>query len=421
MDNVLAIKILNYSRNALLVNMPFLSKALFSFKFEESIDINFASDGYYIYYNPKYVIEEYKKDDNYITHALLHLLLHFLFHHNIVSDGINYKIWNLACDIAIENTINNLKINVDTVYKNEADTIIKEISKETNYLNAEKIYRYYSNMNLSDEQIDEIRFNFFYDEHGIWYQRGKANKEVKNWDELSKQIQTNLETFNKDNSSYLTESLKEINRNKMSLRYFLEKFYANEEILKESKENIDLILYQYSLGMYKDVAIVENEEFKEEKKINDLVIAIDTSGSVKGDIVKSFIDYTVSLLDKKNDFSAFTNLYIIQCDDKVQDVIKINSKEGFNKYISNIELKGFGETDFRPVFEYIDSLIESKEVKNLKGLIYFTDGKGIFPKYPTPYKTAFIIHNERYNSIEVPPWAMKIELIDDDIKDGKFD
>jgi len=420
MSNELALKILNYSRNALLVNMPFLSKALFSFKFEESNEINLTSDGYYIYYNPKYIIEEYRKDDKYITHALLHLLLHFLFHHNVVNNGINYKLWNLATDIAVENTINNLKIDVETVYKSNADKVLDELKSKTNYLNAETIYRYYSSLNIQDEEIDRIRFDFFYDEHGIWYNSGKVSKEVRNWDELSKQIQTNLETFNLNNASYLTESLKEVNRNKVSLRYFLEKFYADEEILKESKENIDLILYQYSLGMYKDVAIVENEEFKEEKKINDLVIAIDTSGSVKGDIVKSFIDYTVSLLDKKDDFSAFTNLYIIECDDKVEEVIKINTKEDFSNFIANIELKGFGETDFRPVFEYVNSLIESKEIKNLKGLLYFTDGKGIFPKYPTTYKTAFIIHNERYNDIEVPPWAMKIELIDQDIKDGKF-
>lgn len=421
MTNELALKILNYSRNALLVNMPFLSKALFSFKFLETEDVNFSSDGYYIYYNPEYVINEYKKDDKFISHSLLHLLLHFLFHHNVVSNRINHKLWNLACDIAIEDIINNLKIDVETIYKTNADLFINDLKTKMKYLNVESIYRYFSNLNIDDNEINKIRYDFFYDEHGAWYNTGKVKKEIKNWDELSKQIQTNLETFNLNNSSYLTQSLKEVNRNKVSLRYFLQKFYAEEEILKESKDNIDLILFKYSLDLYKDIAIVENEEFKEEKKINDLVIAIDTSGSVKGDIVKSFIDYTVSLLDTKDDFSAFTNLYIIECDDRIQEVIKINNKDDFNSFIKNLELKGFGETDFRPVFEYVNNLIDNKEIKNLKGLLYFTDGKGIFPRVPTSYKTAFIIHNERYNDIKVPSWTMKLELIDDDIKDGKFD
>ncbi len=33
--------------------------------------------------------------------------------------------------------------------------------------------------------------------------------------------------------------------------------------------------------------------------------------------------------------------------------------------------KGFGGTDFRPVFEYVNDLIMKREIKSLKGLIYF--------------------------------------------------
>ena len=47
--------------------------------------------------------------------------------------------------------------------------------------------------------------------------------------------------------------------------------------------------------------------------------------------------------------------------------------------METLELAGQGGTDFRPVFAYIQKLQENKELTGLKGLLYFTDGQGIFP------------------------------------------
>ena len=58
-----------------------------------------------------------------------------------------------------------------------------------------------------------------------------------------------------------------------------------------------------------------------------------------------------------------------------------------------------------------------KEFTNLKGLIYFTDGFGIFPEKQPDYKTAFIYINEGYENPEVPAWAIKLILEPGDIKD----
>ena len=82
-----------------------------------------------------------------------------------------------------------------------------------------------------------------------------------------------------------------------------------------------------------------------------------------------------------------------------------------------MKLHGFGGTDFRPVFRYVDKLIKDKEFTNLKGLIYFTDGFGIFPEKQPDYKTAFIYINEGYENPEVPAWAIKLILEPGDIKD----
>ena len=72
-------------------------------------------------------------------------------------------------------------------------------------------------------------------------------------------------------------------------------------------------------------------------------------------------------------------------------------------------LKGFGGTDFRPVFAHIEHMIEKGEIRRLEGLLYFTDGYGVFPAKPPTYKTAFIFLNQEEN-VKVPAWAMKVYI-----------
>ena len=63
--------------------------------------------------------------------------------------------------------------------------------------------------------------------------------------------------------------------------------------------------------------------------------------------------------------------------------------------MDHFEVKGFGGTDFRPVFDYTRSLMDEGVFQNLKGLIYFTDGYGEFPKTKPPFDTAFVFMGKR--------------------------
>ena len=73
-------------------------------------------------------------------------------------------------------------------------------------------------------------------------------------------------------------------------------------------------------------------------------------------------------------------------------------------------------TDFRPVFTYVDKLIEQREFENLKGLIYFTDGYGTYPSRKPNYDTAFVFLDEDYvETPDVPAWAIKLVLSTDDV------
>ena len=43
--------------------------------------------------------------------------------------------------------------------------------------------------------------------------------------------------------------------------------------------------------------------------------------------------------------------------------------------MNHFELRGGGGTDFRPAFEYVNQLCAEKKFSNLRGLLYFTDGR----------------------------------------------
>lgn len=85
------------------------------------------------------------------------------------------------------------------------------------------------------------------------------------------------------------------------------------------------------------------------------------------------------LLQQENYFTKI-NLHLILCDAAVQADIKIAKREELEKAIMNLEIKGGGGTDFRPVFRHVDRLIQDKEFTNLKGVLYFTDGEAFIRK-----------------------------------------
>ena len=80
------------------------------------------------------------------------------------------------------------------------------------------------------------------------------------------------------------------------------------------------------------------------------------------------------------------------------------------------KLEGFGSTDFRPVFRYVNQCIEKGEFENLKGLIYFTDGYGVFPSQKPSYDTAFVFLENDLEQPEIPAWAIKLVLSAEEIR-----
>ena len=138
---------------------------------------------------------------------------------------------------------------------------------------------------------------------------------------------------------------------------------------------------------------------------------------MRGPVV-AFLEEAYSAL-RQAGFGGRSNLHIIQCDDEVRSDDVVRSETDLRRLMDGFRLIGGGGTDFRPVFEYVDSLVEDGTFGNLRGLMYFTDGKGTFPERRPAYRTAFVFCDDRYRDHEVPPLAMRLVVRSADLSPGE--
>ena len=126
--------------------------------------------------------------------------------------------------------------------------------------------------------------------------------------------------------------------------------------------------------------------------------------------MRAFLAETYTLLKGRENFFHRMNLHLIQADNTVQQDLLIRKEDELIHAMNHFQLRGGGGTDFRPAFEYVDRLCAEKQFTNLRGLLYFTDGMGTYPARRPPYEAAFLFLGERFDDANVPPWAMKVVL-----------
>lgn len=182
---------------------------------------------------------------------------------------------------------------------------------------------------------------------------------------------------------------------------------------EDSRLNLDEFQYSwytYGLEMYGDMPLIEPLEYSEERKIADLVIVIDTSGSCEKELVRVFLEETRGILEQERLFFRSFCLHLIQCDNQVQRDDCVHNKEEFEKYLEHLEIRGGGGTDFRPAFERIEELRRRGELRDLRGVLYFTDGCGWYPRKEPDYQVWFVLLNGHFDAIDMPDWVNRLVL-----------
>lgn len=439
--------ILSASRNELYLSMRFLDIALSGLKYEMNLSsLYVGTDGEKILFNPRYLIQRYLSDRVLVNRVYLHMVFHCLFRHPFHLNGREEELWHLACDIAVESIIDFLPAKaVRLVVSDQRSEVYAMLRRELPVLSAEGIYRVLEEKQLSIQEFGRLQLAFWVDDHVFWehkkededkqdsqndeQQEEQQNREEEQrqqleqkWTEIGEKTETNLETFSKDmgeEAGELLQILKIENRERYDYRRFLQKFVTLKEDIRSDDDAFDFIFYTYGLQLYGNLPLIEALEYKEVKKVEELAIAIDTSESCEGETVRRFLEETYAILSSSESFFRKMNIHIIQCDAKLQSDTKITSAEELSAFMEQFELRGSGGTDFRPVFRYVDELIEANAFQNLKGLLYFTDGYGVFPRRRPPYDTAFLFYHEDYTDVNVPPWAMKLILGKDDLREER--
>ncbi len=420
--SILAKKVLSLTRDSLMVNARFLDTALARVSFQETMNAKgFGTDGVNLYYDPKSLLMIYKEEPNRVLRLVLHMLFHCIFLHHFQYDKLEQENWDLATDLAVENAVLELDLYPGKLKSDEeARAKLRVLREDAGGLTAEKLYRYFRREPLSLQAREEYRSIFERDSHIRWKKQEELAISAQDWKKISERIKADLKSFSKargsGNSESIEKNLGEATREQYDYEGLLRRFTVLGEDLQLSEDEFDYVYYTYGLSTYGNRPLIEPLEYRDTKKIRDFVIAIDTSASCQGKIVQAFLRRTYEVLKSEESFFKKMNVHILQCDNEIREDNKITSQEEFEQFIRNGKLTGFGSTDFRPVFSYIDQLIETRQVENLKGLIYFTDGYGVYPEKMPDYEVVFAFLQEDDRAPEVPSWAVKVVLSEEELE-----
>lgn len=470
--NSLAEEALKISKGRILANMRYLDSVIYGLAPVRS-SYGPASDGKSIYYEPVDVLKRWKTGITTLSRDYMHLVLHCLFRHSFVREPINHKHWDMAADMAVEALINSFNMDCfDSPRGRKVSDYLNNHKDMVNDFTAEKLYTWLEDGLVSAAEMNRLRKIFSVDDHTIWYSYaasksysrdvelkgtshgqgegerqshtdlddfelekiseqldsedllpeliyGDLRKQMEEkWKDISEYLQVDLADADIDmgmGAGIMKDALEELNREHYDYDSFLRKFSVRGETVRIDLDSFDYIFYTYGLRLYGNVPLIEPLEYGEEKKIRDFVIAVDTSGSTKGPVVQAFLKKTFNILKSEESFHRKVNLHIIQCDAKIQRDTVIRDLKDIDGLMEDLEIRGYGGTDFRPVFTYVDGLVKQGAFDHLKGLIYFTDGFGVFPRKKPEYETAFVFVDSAKNNYKVPAWAMKIVLGSEEI------
>jgi len=363
-------------RARLLLKQPFYGVLLSMTNFiPEEVIPTMATDGLHIYYNPKYVIDLSEKERNGV---ILHEISHCIYLHCSPKRRLNRDRmrWNYASDYAI-----NLEI------KDLGYTLPKEVLLDNKYrnMNAEQIYDL-----LPKEEKELKKLGGTLDTHI------EPSDGSEDWDDMEDKIISAFEMtkdyYNKrQNHGKFPVGIKrwiaKMRRSKVKWERIFHK-YVGEALAKDdfSYERCNRRLVP------QDIYIPDLRNHI----IGNVILAIDTSGSITQKILEQFSAEMAKISHLVNEVTIMT------CDASIHEVIKIHKMEDFMK---KIQFKGGGGTDFRPVFDEVE---KRKIVPEL--LIYLTDRYGTDWHKRPPYPVIWCLTPGGNKNA---PWGQVVEMPQD--------
>ena len=336
-----------------------------------------------LYYTKKF-LDSLKKEELYFV--LVHEILHLLSLHSERKLNRDDTIWNIACDSIINYNIKNICIS-RSYLKPLPGTPTLDDARKLGYKGEEiseclyewlvNKYEEYKKQHDGDINIEAIFGSSGKEKSGKKSSAAGKGKKGKG-DRDDNTIKKLFKAF--DTHEKLAKKLTEIDKqaiqeaiNSAKIRGWGSISGTGLDVIRElvraGQLNWKQLLrkyterwtwgksnYKYKTWSRRNRRQLPIPGFK--RLHNDIVIAIDTSGSISYDDIKDFMSEIEKIARDKD------RLTLIECDCEIKHVYNNYRRGDYRK----IKIHGRGGTDFQPVFDW---MTENKKEKAL--LIYFTD------------------------------------------------
>lgn len=429
----LARKILLHSRRRISHLAPILLESIYALPEKvRPFPGPLSTDGKTLWFDPYQVVEDFREDRDAVARQLLHVTIHCLLGHLELRDSFpNQKAFDCAADLKASQLAEGLCGSAMAG---------KNPNSHDSYENMEHLHPLYNTLTTAgDECFERYRRdsllsagkNARFDDHNLWSPLviaaeqqlggaptdgdGNGNAQGSGSGDDAPQDGANGEASSGNGPDWnrIRQSMLDGNGGKlpgncagllaenfsvpdrgMSFAEFLKRFASPEERMLLDPDTFDVRWYHLGLEYYGDIPLLEPSELSEPPLPDDIVIALDTSGSCSGEVCRRFLKETLGIL---RDISAGVSrfrVWLMQCDTQIQSEVLLETPEQVEALFQNFEAHGFGGTDFRPVFRRVEELRQSGALPRVRGLLYLSDGYGNYPDKPTDYPTAFLIPSE---------------------------
>ncbi len=126
----------------------------------------------------------------------------------------------------------------------------------------------------------------------------------------------------------------------------------------------------------------------------NVVVVIDTSGSISADEIQEFISEIDSI---KSQVRA--RITLLTCDSDLNHGCPWIF-EPWDEFAMDVEIRGGGGTNFKPAFNWVEEQDSNPDL-----LMYFTDAEGVFPEAEPMYPVLWLVKGK-----EIVPFGQRIQL-----------
>lgn len=441
----LAQKILLYSRRYITSKCPILLVPIYTLREEVSPfpPGPLGTDGVHLWYHPEQVIQDYQKDRNSVAHQLLHVTIHCLMGHvPMRSRQKDVRVFDVVADWRTLQIIRGLDIGLEPRTSLE----LWEYRALEDLSLCQLLHQGCQNKEIRKllRKLTKAGCGVVVDDHSLWNlatarqaggvsgkigelsqgesARGQAmaqggEEAAPDWEGIRQALFDQAQAGDTwgNLAGMIKAEMGPAEENEISYEQFLRRFAVPNERLLLDPDSFDPRWYHLGLEQYGDIPLLEPSEISEPPAPDNIVLALDTSGSCDGEICRRFLRETLNLLRDISAGASSFQVLALQCDTEIRKEVLLETRDQLDDFIAEFTPAGFGGTDFRPVFHRVQQLREEGTMPRVKGLLYLSDGYGDFPDKAPDYPVVFLMPDEDEEPYEdIPPWVTALYLNQND-------